>query len=95
MHVCALGDLAARRVQRYPSFLLGRIALAQLLTLAVDDADVNGELIADDWTATLSLGEFNPFDLRWQLTTFSHRGDIRTRSDDHAEVTTLPGCALR
>ena len=40
MHVCALGDLAARRVQRYPSFLLGRIALAQLLTLAVDDADV-------------------------------------------------------
>ena len=79
MHERALGDLATNRVQSCPSFFLCRVPLAQLLALPGDDADVDRQLIADNRAATLTLGEFNPPDLRWQLATFSHRRGMRTR----------------
>ena len=44
-----------------------------MLAISVDDAYVNGELIANNGAATVALLQFDPFDLRWQLATFNHR----------------------
>jgi hypothetical protein len=79
MHVCALGDVAANGVQCCPSFFLRRVPLAQLLAPAVDDAHVDGELVADNGAATVALSEFDAFDLRRQLATLSHR-DMRSEA---------------
>jgi hypothetical protein len=55
-----------------PSFFLPCVSLTQLLALAVDDANVDGELVAHNWATAVALTEFDASDLRWQLATFSH-----------------------
>jgi hypothetical protein len=77
MHVCALGNVAAHRIECGPSFLLRRVPFAQLLAFTVDDADVDGELITDDGAAAVALSKSDALDLRWQLSTLSHR-DMRS-----------------
>ena len=67
-----------RRVWRpvLPELLSPTRTLAQLLALAVDDAHVDGELVAHNWAAAVALREFDALDLRRQLSTFNHR-DMR------------------
>ena len=73
MHVGALGHLAADLVERLARFPFGRVALAQLLTLSMDSADVDSELVADDGPSAGAAGQFDAFDLRRQLAALNHR----------------------
>ena len=73
MHVGTLGHLAADLVERVTRVPFGRIALAQLLTLSVDSADIDGELVADDGPSAGAAGQFDAFDLRRQLAALNHR----------------------
>ncbi len=84
-----------RRVSRpvLPSFFLCCVSLTQLLALAVDDANVDGELVAHNWATAVALTEFDASDLRWQLATFSH-GELRSEPATF-EITTPPRCAPR
>jgi hypothetical protein len=44
-----------------------------LLPLSVDVAHIDSQLIADNGTATVALGQLHPLDPRRQLSTFNHR----------------------
>jgi hypothetical protein len=70
-------------------FLRG-VPLAQLLAPPVEDARVDGELIADNRAAAVALGVFDAFDLRRQLATPQPSGDALR--DNDGEVMMLPGC---
>lgn len=73
MHVGAFGNLAANLVERLSCLPFGRVALAELLTLSIDSADIDSELVADDGPSAGAAGQFEAFDLRRQLAAIRHR----------------------
>jgi hypothetical protein len=73
MYVRSAAHLAAHAVQRGSGLLLGGIALPELLSLTVDDADVHGGLVANDGPSAIALAEFHPLHLRGKLSTPRHR----------------------
>src|SRR5262249_3437276 len=75
MHIGALGDIATHGIERRSGLSLRLVPLPQLLALTVDHAHVDGELIADNGAAAIAGAEFDPSDLRRQLTAFDH-GDL-------------------
>ena len=78
MDVGTLGHLAADLVERLARVPFGRVALAQLLPLSVDSADIDGELVADDGPSAGAAGQFDAFDLRRQLAALNHRSRPHT-----------------
>ena len=65
-----------RRRVRNPartSLSLRFVALRSCLRLPSNTPDVDGELVSDNRAAAVACREFDTFDLRRQLATFSHR----------------------
>ena len=87
MHVGAFGDVAADPIEGVAGLLLAGLALAQLLTLAVHDADIDRQLVPHDGPPAPAAGQFDALDLRRQLAALSHRDNRLAQS---STVVTTP-----
>ena len=80
LHVRACIDLALYLRERGPGLLFGPVPTSQLLTLAVDDARVDSQLVTDDRLAAGAASELDASDLWRQLAALSHLREALRRS---------------
>jgi hypothetical protein len=91
LHIRARIDLALDLRKRSPGLLFGPVPPPQLLTLAIDDPGVGGQLIADDRLAPGAVSKLDASNLWWQLAALSHlrevlRRSFRMRSDEAVDL---------
>jgi hypothetical protein len=72
MHVRPGGNLSLNFSQRCAGFFLGSVPAAQLFSLPVNAAGVDGQLVAHDRPVAGAATYLDAPDLRRQVATFSH-----------------------